>query len=44
MIYGLYLSAAGLQAQQARQDVLSNNLANAKTTGFKPAERSDLTM
>lgn len=35
MIYGLYLSAAGLQAQQARQNVLSNNLANAQTAGFK---------
>jgi len=35
MIYGLYLSAAGLQAQQARQEVLSNNIANAGTHGFK---------
>ena len=35
MIYGLYLSAAGLQAQQARTEVISNNIANAGTTGFK---------
>jgi flagellar basal body rod protein FlgG len=35
MQYGLYLSAAGLQAQQARQNVLSNNIANAQTAGFK---------
>jgi flagellar basal-body rod protein FlgF len=35
MIYGLYLSAAGLQAQEARQTVTSNNLANAQTVGFK---------
>jgi flagellar basal body rod protein FlgG len=35
MNYGLYLSAAGMQAQQARQTVISNNLANAQTTGFK---------
>ncbi len=35
MLYGLYLSAAGMQAQETRQSVLSNNLANAQTTGFK---------
>jgi flagellar basal body rod protein FlgG len=35
MIYGLYLSAAGLQAQELRQSVLANNLANAETPGFK---------
>ena len=35
MLYGLYLSAAGLQAQQYRQDVMANNLANADTVGFK---------
>jgi flagellar basal body rod protein FlgG len=35
MLYGLYLSAAGLQAQEARQAVISNNLANADTMGFK---------
>ena len=36
MLYGLYLSAAGVQLQEYRQDVISNNLANAQTVGFKP--------
>ena len=35
MMYGLYVSAAGMAAQETRQSVLSNNLANAQTTGFK---------
>jgi len=35
MIYGIYQSAAGLQVNQYRQEVLSNNLANVATTGFK---------
>lgn len=35
MIYGLYLSAAGVMTSSYRQDVISNNLANAETTGFK---------
>jgi flagellar basal-body rod protein FlgF len=35
MLYGLYLSAMGLKAQEARQSVTSNNIANALTTGFK---------
>lgn len=35
MIHGLYLSAQGANAQIVRQDVISNNLANASTTGFK---------
>jgi flagellar basal-body rod protein FlgF len=35
MLYGLYLSAQGAQAQSTRLDVLSNNLANAGTAGFK---------
>lgn len=35
MIYGLYLSATGIVANSYRQDVLSNNLANAETIGFK---------
>jgi flagellar basal-body rod protein FlgF len=35
MLYGLYLSAQGVQAQSTRLDVLSNNLANAGTAGFK---------
>jgi flagellar basal-body rod protein FlgG len=35
MIYGLYLSAAGVMTNSYRQDVISNNLANAETVGFK---------
>ncbi len=35
MIYGLWLSAAGLQVNEHRQAVTANNLANLNTTGFK---------
>lgn len=35
MLYGLYMSAGGLQMQEYRQSVLANNLANAQTVGFK---------
>jgi flagellar basal-body rod protein FlgF len=35
MIYGLWQSAGGMAAQDYRQSVLSNNLANADTPGFK---------
>lgn len=35
MLYGLYVSAAGMQAQEYRLSVHANNLANANTTGFK---------
>ncbi|MDB5175065.1 MAG: flagellar hook-basal body protein [Phycisphaerales bacterium] len=35
MIYGLYLSAAGVMTNSYRQDVLANNLANSETVGFK---------
>lgn len=35
MIYGLYLSATGVQTNSHNQDIISNNLANAETTGFK---------
>ncbi len=35
MLYGLYHSAQGAQAQTLRIEVLSNNLANASTTAFK---------
>ena len=35
MLYGLYLSANGAEAQSKRLDVLANNLANAETSGFK---------
>lgn len=36
MHYGMYISASSMSAQMARQDVLSNNLANVNTTAFKP--------
>jgi flagellar basal body rod protein FlgG len=35
MYYGLYMSAAGAHAQSQHVEVLSNNLANADTVGFK---------
>lgn len=35
MYYGLYLSAAGAAAQGQKVEVLSNNLANVDTVGFK---------
>lgn len=35
LIRGLYISATGLNAGIKRQDVISNNLANASTAGFK---------
>lgn len=36
MPYGIYLSAAGANAQSHRLEVLSHNLANVNTEGFKP--------
>lgn len=38
MPYGLYLSAAGAKAQNHRLQVLSNNLANVQTVGYKPQQ------
>jgi len=35
MIHGLYHSAQGAQIQSLRQDIISNNLANASTNAFK---------
>jgi flagellar basal-body rod protein FlgG len=35
MIYGLYLSATGVLTNSYRQDVISNNLANSETVGYK---------
>ncbi len=35
MLYGLYVSAAGVISSSYKQDVLANNLANSETTGFK---------
>lgn len=36
MNYGLYLAAGGVLSNMHRQDVISNNLANLTTVGFKP--------
>lgn len=36
MDYGFNISASGIIANMFRQDVLTNNLANANTVGFKP--------
>ncbi|MCC7408118.1 MAG: flagellar hook-basal body complex protein [Phycisphaeraceae bacterium] len=36
MNYGLYLSASGVLTNLYRQDVITNNLANVTTPGFKP--------
>jgi len=35
MIRSLYVAKSGLEAQQTQLDVVSNNLANVSTTGFK---------
>ena len=35
MIRSLWISKTGLEAQQTNMDVISNNLANVNTTGFK---------
>lgn len=35
MYYGLYMSAAGAHSQSQKLEVLSNNLANVDTVGFK---------
>ena len=35
MIRGLYASALGMTTQMRRMDVISNNIANAGTTGFR---------
>ena len=35
MIRGWYTGASGMTAQQNRLNVISNNLANVDTTGFK---------
>jgi flagellar basal-body rod protein FlgG len=44
MLRSLYTAATGMEAQSLRMDVISNNLANTSTTGFKKvrAEFEDL--
>lgn len=36
MSYGMYISAEGAKAQSRRLEVISNNMANVDTVGFKP--------
>ena len=36
MNYGLYLAASGALDAVRRQEVLTNNLVNSETIGFKP--------
>src|SRR5262245_23632538 len=38
MIRSLYSAASGMQSQQMNLDVISNNLANVNTTGFKKSK------
>ena len=38
MIRALYSSATGMESQQLNLDVISNNLANVSTTGFKKSK------
>lgn len=40
MIRGFYTSAAGMIAQQRRQEMLTNNLANANTPGYRADDAS----
>jgi flagellar basal-body rod protein FlgG len=40
MFSSLWIAKTGLDAQQTRLDVISNNLANASTTGFKSSVAS----
>ena len=40
MFSSLWVAKTGLDAQQTRMDVISNNLANANTTGFKSSRAS----
>ena len=35
MLRGLYTAYTGMLNEQYRMDIMSNNLANADTTGFK---------
>jgi len=43
MIRSLYIAQTGLQAQQTNLDVISNNLANVSTNGFKARARNSRT-
>ena len=37
MINSLFISKTGMEAQQTQLDVISHNLANVSTTGYKRA-------
>ena len=37
MINSLWISKTGMEAQQTQLDVISHNLANVSTTGYKRA-------
>jgi flagellar basal-body rod protein FlgG len=41
MDLGLYIAASGMVAEQARQDQLANDLANASTPGYKASESAE---
>ena len=41
LLRGFYTAATGIIAQQRRTEMLTNNLANANTTGYK-ADQSSL--
>jgi flagellar basal-body rod protein FlgG len=38
MLRALYSAAAGMESQQMNQDVISNNLSNVNTTGYKESK------
>src|ERR1700684_3119630 len=38
MLRALYSAATGMESQQLNLDVISNNLANVNTTGFKKSK------
>ena len=38
MLRALYSAAAGMESQQLNLDVISNNLSNVNTTGFKKSK------
>ncbi|MCB2030895.1 MAG: flagellar basal body rod protein FlgG, partial [Rhodoferax sp.] len=38
MINSLWISKTGMEAQQTQLDVISHNLANVSTTGYKRAQ------
>ena len=43
MVPALWIAKTGLDAQQTRMAVISNNLANANTTGYKRSRSEEHT-